>query len=152
MQQSSSMAPQLGQDSNSSADELVLPSSKLPAAEVLYCEHNEAEQLQGWPLLHRVIFRILRAGAAVLDTDSKAGVAEAGSSSSMDQQAPQHRPAGTAEAGSSSSSSIAEADMQQYFDAFEKCLVDEDVNIKGLGGFTPLHVACLGHLTAQQRK
>jgi hypothetical protein len=26
------------------------------------------------------------------------------------------------------------------------------VNLKGPGGFTPLHVACLGTLTAQQRK
>lgn len=112
------------------SEKLVLPSSsKSPAAEVLSCEFDEAEQLEGWPRLHRVVFSILRAGAA-LDSSK----------------------AGTAEADSSSSSIDDQAKLLRHLAVFDHFLVDENMKMKGPGGFTPLHVACLGPLTAQQRK
>jgi hypothetical protein len=83
---------------------------------------------EGWPLLHRAVTAAATAGPGKSNSTKCAS----GSSS-------------TAPGGSSGGSTTLPT-LQQVLEA---CT---DINLKGPGGFTALHMACLGPLDAQQRK
>ena len=89
-----------------------------------------AKDATGWPLLHRVVMAAAT-GAPAVATGTATATATADAAASTN---------------SSSETSSTTCTLQ---DVLAVC---KDVNIKGPGGFTALHLACLGALTPQQRK
>jgi hypothetical protein len=142
-QQSSSSGVQAKEDSKQQAQQELgteedYPSGGLEHAVSMYASLIEEFDVetpdvreQGWPQLHRVMMYTSRVAPHTHDS-SEAAPTEA--------------------AASSSTSSSTDKKAQRMLVFFGLLPCSEDVNIKGPGGFTALHVACLGQLTAQQRK
>lgn len=100
--------------------------SSTPAGQPVEELDPTAKDAEGWPLLHRVVMAAVSGALPPL----AASPTDAGTSTST--------------ASTSSDRSLPSLDAV--------LAVCKDVNLKGPGGFTALHMACLGTLTAQQRK